>query len=189
MGENKVEMGLKNVYYAIITSENETTTYETPKKLAGAVSFTQKPSSEQVNIHADDTIYFTINGATKGEGSLSLIKFPDEFKKDVLGYVTDSKNVLVEKSNTQPKAFALLFEVDGDAEKRRNVFYKCIPAKLGDTRNTKGEKVDETKEELSISFVGSKEDLYKASVTEKTNAEQYNAFFTKVYIPTFGQVL
>ena len=58
--ENKVEFGLRNCYYAVITmDESGRITYGAPKKLPGAVSITFDKSGDLIRFKADDIDYYT----------------------------------------------------------------------------------------------------------------------------------
>lgn len=183
--KNKVEFGLENVHIApVVAITEEAIQYGEIIKMAGAVKFTQTPSNETTEIMADNTIYVTVTGKTTGEGTLGMVKFPDEFKKKILGYIEDRNKVLVEVADAQPKSFALMAEVMGDVEKRRIVYFLCTPKRIGDTYNTAGKTVGEVQDEITITIKPNPKGYYKASVSPKDSATPYNAFFTSVYNPS-----
>lgn len=74
--KNKVRFGLKNCYYAKATfDEDGNVTYDTPKRLPGAVSIGLDPEGESENFYADDisdldlvtmgTVYDMINESNR----------------------------------------------------------------------------------------------------------------------------
>ena len=83
--ENKVEFGLRNCYYAVVTvDESGKITYGAPKKLPGAVSITFDKSGDLIRFKADDIDYYT-NANNQGyEGTLTLARVPEEFRTEVL---------------------------------------------------------------------------------------------------------
>ncbi|MCQ2911886.1 MAG: phage tail protein, partial [Clostridia bacterium] len=88
----KVKFGLKNCYYAKITESG----YATPVRLPGAVSLTLSPVGETSEFYADDALYFGEKVNNGYDGSLELALIPESFRKDCLGEVLDSNNVLKE---------------------------------------------------------------------------------------------
>jgi phi13 family phage major tail protein len=81
--KNKVRFGLKNCYYAKATfDEDGNVTYDTPKRLPGAVSLSLDPEGESENFYADDIVYYVLNNNAGYEGDLELALIPEEFLKD-----------------------------------------------------------------------------------------------------------
>lgn len=124
---NKVQFGLKNVHYAILTEADSTApTYGTPKKLAGAVSIELSPEGNETAFYADNMEYFNVSADNGYTGSLEMALITDEAKKDIWGFGYDTANKIVyEDANAQPKYFALLFQIEGDATESLYAFYKC----------------------------------------------------------------
>lgn len=59
------------------------------------------------------------------DGDLELALILESFRTDVLKETLDSKGVLIENSEVELAAFALLFEFDGDQKHIRHVLYNC----------------------------------------------------------------
>ena len=69
--ENKVEFGLRNCYYAVVTvDEGGKITYGAPKKLPGAVSITFDKSGDLIRFKADDV---RISGRCQGNKTPLLL--------------------------------------------------------------------------------------------------------------------
>lgn len=56
---NKVEFGLNNVHYSVITYDelNNKSEYSKPKKLNGAISLNMEVEGESTTVYADNAIY------------------------------------------------------------------------------------------------------------------------------------
>ena len=103
---NKVKFGLKNVHYAVLTETSGVITYGTPVAIKGAVNLTLDPSGDETNFFADDTKYYAVTNDAGYTGSVEFAKIPDQFKKDVLGFVEDTNNILFEDAEVEPKSLA-----------------------------------------------------------------------------------
>lgn len=150
MGENKVRFGLKNVHYAKLTesSGSSNNTFATPVAVPGAVSMTIDSSVANNTFYADNIAYFkwlSNNGYT---GTLEMARISDAMLKDIWG-MTSSGGILYEEADVQPSPFALLFQIDGDADNELNVFYRVVPT----SKPTGGSQtIGENKEPVTQSF-------------------------------------
>lgn len=181
---NKVKFGLKNVYYAVLTENAGIITYGTPVAIKGAVNLSLDAQGDETNFFADDTKYYNVTNNAGYSGSLELAKIPDQFKKDVLGFVEDTNTVLFEDAEAEPKRFALLFEFSGDANKTRHVVYDmtCSRPSLGSSTITESkepqtETLNVTASPLPTDANGKR--LVKAKCNESD--AQYAGWFSAVY--------
>lgn len=181
---NKVKFGLKNVYYAVLTENAGVITYGTPVAIKGAVNLSLDAQGDETNFFADDTKYYNVTNNAGYSGSLELAKIPDQFKKDVLGFVEDTNTVLFEDAEAEPKRFALLFEFSGDANKTRHVVYDmtCSRPSLGSSTITESkepqtETLNITASPLPVDASGKR--LVKAKCNESD--AQYAGWFSAVY--------
>lgn len=181
---NKVKFGLKNVYYAVLTETAGTITYGTPVAIKGAVNLSLDAQGDETNFFADDTKYYNVTANAGYSGTLELAKIPDQFKKDVLGYVEDTNNVLFEDAEAEPKRFALLFEFSGDANRTRHVVYDvtCSRPSVGSQTITESkepvtETLNITASPLPIDASGKR--LVKAKSNE--GDAEYTGWFSAVY--------
>ena len=119
---NKVKFNLKNTHYALLTiGEDGTPTFGTPVPMPGSVSISLDANGEPENFYADGGVYYVINNNCGYDGDLELALIPESFRTDVLKETLDSKGVLIENSEVELAAFALLFEFDGDQKHIRHV--------------------------------------------------------------------
>lgn len=181
---NKVKFGLKNVHYAVLTETGGAITYGTPVAIKGAVNLALDPSGDETNFFADDTKYYAVTNDAGYTGSVEFAKIPDQFKKDVLGFIEDTNNILFEDAEVEPKRFALLFEFSGDANKTRHVLYDvtCSRPSVGsgtltETKEPVTETLNITASPLPVDSNGRR--LVKAKSVEGDG--QYSTWFSTVY--------
>lgn len=194
MAEDKVRFGLKNVYYAVLTesTDNTNNTWATPKAVKGAVSLTLDSNGTDGTFFADNVAYyktFANNGYT---GTLEMARITDDMLKDVWGMTLDATSkVLYEATGTQPKPFALLFQVEGDVNEELNVFYRVVPtSKPSMGSQTVEEQVEPVTQSFDfealplVSGPSYQAGLIKGRTTDTTTTAVRSAWFTTVTIAT-----
>ena len=182
--KNKVRYGLKNCYYAKATfDEDGNVTYDTPKRLPGAVSLSLDPEGESENFYADDIVYVVLNNNAGYEGDLELALIPEEFLKDILHEEEDENGVLLENANNTFERFALLFEFTGDQHAIRHVFYCCSASRPSQEGDTKEDEKEVKTEELSIIASALASGYVKAKSSANTSKAVYDAWYDAVYMP------
>lgn len=181
--ENKVKFNLSHVHYAKLT-EGDTTTYEKPVPIPGAVKISLEPNGEPESFYADGGSYYTINNNMGYDGDLEIAMIPESFRKDILQEREDKNKVLVEDSGSETKNFALLFEFDGDLKKIRHVLYNCSAGRPKIEGQTNEESREVQTETLSIKARPIKEGLVKSKTGKETTEETYKNWYQTVYMPT-----
>lgn len=185
--ENKVQFNLKNVHYAVLT-EAETggaTTYSwsTPVAVPGAVNLNLEQQGEITKFYADGIVYYQSPVNNGYEGDLEMARIVDKMLQDVWGMTlgTTSK-VLTENANTEAKAFALLFQIDGDADEDCYVLYNCTGTRPAIAAKTK----EDTKEPQTQSSTISAAPLGNGNVMARTTSETpeatKNSWFNEVFV-------
>ena len=193
MPNNKIKYGLKNVYYAVANiAADGSATYDTPVAFPGAVSLSLDPQGENTPFYADNIVYWVGVANTGYEGDLEIARVTDDFKKDVLGYQTDNKGVLVEDANANAVHFALLFQFEGDVKATRHVMYNCTATRPGASGSTKEDTVEPETESVTITATtiynaSYDTDIVKAETNETTDTTTYSGWFEAVYTPTRPQ--
>lgn len=183
MEKNKVLFGLENVHYAKITESSGNITYATPVHVTGAVSLGLNPEGDSSPFYADNIEYYTGTENNGYTGDLIMAKFPDQMISDLFGMTIDSNGVLIENNEDTIAKFALLFEVKGDLNKRRTVFYTCTATRPSrENKTLEGSKVPDT-ETMPVKMIPRNTDkAVKASIEPNdSNTAVYNAFFGSVY--------
>lgn len=186
---SKVRFGLAKAYYAVLDNN----TYGTPVALPGAVSLTlNREGSEPQTFWADNIAYYVTPAANGGySGTLTLAIVPDKFKQDVLGEVVDDNGMQVEVGDAASKSFALLYEVEGDADKKRYVFFNCTAQRPAPGANTKSDSTNPDTQDLEFTAIGKDftfggtgvvKNIVKGSAEEAATA--FANWYTAVPTPT-----
>lgn len=182
---NKVTYGLSNVHYAVITENTDGTfTYAKPKPIKGAVSMTESPVGENTKFYADNGVYYSTSSNQGYEQTLTFAKIPDDFRVDVLGDKIVNGG-LYENADAKPKSFALLYEIDGDIEADKFVYYNCTATRPGSGSNTKSDTTEVNTNELTVTAAPRPYDKAVRWVTgSETPQEMKDAFYQSVIEPT-----
>lgn len=163
-----------------------TTGYGVPRKVPGAVNLSMDPEGDKTEFYADDTRYFIYTTNNGYSGDLEMANIPDDILVEILGMMKDNDGMLVESTEDDYKAFALLFEVSGDEKNRRMVFYRCEPSRPGQEASTREASVDPQTDSMPIDMLPTEdENRYVKGALElsDTNQAAYNSFFDAVKMP------
>lgn len=182
----KVQFGISNVYLFERSESSGTVTYSNPLHLAGAVSIDMEPQSEQNVFYADNVKYWTGDSMQGYEADLEVALVPDAIKTAFLGYMAASNGNLIE-TNTQGKAFGLVYQFETDDEARRVVMYNCTMGRPTEEHNTREDSTDPEKQTLKISVNGEAIDgiqCFKAEV--KPTDSNYETVFSSIALPVFS---
>ena len=184
MANNKVKYNLKNAHYALLTfGTDDTPVFGTPVPMPGSVSISLDANGEPENFYADGIAYYVINNNMGYDGDLELALIPESFRTDVLGETLDANGVLVENSNTELAAFALLFEFDGDQKHIRHVLYNCSASRPGIEGKTNEDSKEVQTETLTIKATPLPDGKVKAKTGNATNQTAYDNWYSSVYLP------
>lgn len=189
---NKVKYGLKNVHFAVATiGDDGTATYGTPKPWPGAVNLSLDAQDEKIVFRADNTDYYTGFANNGYEGDYESALIPDDFRKDVLGEITNG-DLKLETADQSTVHFALLFEFDGDASATRHVFYNCTTSRPGVSGKTTDTSIEPETETITIAAKSifnepTGKNLVKARCTDTASAS-YAAWYTAVKQPESSPV-
>lgn len=183
--KNKVLFGIKNVHYSVITNGATATTYATPKALPGAVSLSIDISGDISNFFADNINYFSSVSNQGYSGSLELAKVPEQFLIDVFGEDLDDKGVLIESAYAEPKQVALMFEIDGNEEAERFVFYNVQFNRPGYSTTTIGESREPNTQTMDMTIMPSADPAIlgqvKGKSTDSVDTDVYAGWYSAVY--------
>ncbi|OXS73217.1 hypothetical protein B1B04_13090 [Lysinibacillus sp. KCTC 33748] len=184
MGKNTVVFGLTNVHYATYEREtNGSYKYNTPVRVEGAVSLALNPVGDEGKFYADNGVHFSRFANNGYEGALNIAMITDKLRTEVLGEKMVNGGFL-ETSDARPKDVALMFEVDGDEQATRFVYYNCSIARPSQTANTVAESIEIEGQELSFTAKPRLNDkAIRWNTGEATPEEMYNDFFKAVVEP------
>ena len=185
---NKIKFGIKNVYYAAVTSVSSTgsLTYATPVAMPGAVSLSLSIQGDTSTFYADNIAYWTANANNGYQGDLELALIPDAFRTAILGETLDAKGFYVERSDDKQKEFALLFQFEGDENATRHCLYRCSASRPEVSGSTQQESIEPQTETLTLTAMARINDSVvkaRAPYTASTTSS-YASWFSAVQEPT-----
>lgn len=182
MSENKVRFNLKNVHYAVLTNA-ATPAWSTPVAVPGAVSLDLSAEGDVSNFYADGIVYYRSVANNGYSGSLEMARISDAMLKDIWGDTLGSTSkVLTENANVEPKSFALLYQIDGDADEEYYVLYN-----VGGQRPNIGSQTNEATKEprtqtVDITAIPLPSGAVMARTTADTPSATKSGWFSSVYV-------
>lgn len=178
--ENKVQFNLKNVHYAILDTTNNT--FGTPVAVPGAVNLALDPQGEVTPFYADGIVYYQCVSDNGYSGDLEVAKFPDQMLQDVWGFVLNADDkVLIEKTGTEPKPFALLYQIDGDKNNDYYCLYNCSGTRPGVGSSTTTDTKEPNTRTSNISAAPLSDGRVLARTTANTTETVKQEWFKSVY--------
>lgn len=187
---NKVRYGLEKVHIAFKDSDSVTQpAWEAPLAIPGAVRWTPEVVGDSSTFYADNNAYFVITANNGYTAELEMALIPNAILARMLGWEIDDNGMLVEVANGIGEKFALLGQVLGDEFNGRFVYWDCQASRPTKELTTKGESVEVNTDVLPVVISPIEVDgrsIVKGDLEySTTNATEYNAFFSDVYVPTF----
>lgn len=181
--KNKVKFGLSNVHIAKITEAEGNITYGTPFAMPGAVGLNADPEGDTTTFYADNIKYYIATSNQGYSGDLELAIAPEQFLTEILGQTKDKNGALFENADDVTARFALMGEIEGDAKKRRFVYFDCTATRPKTENKTKEESTDPQTDTISITMSPRSTDKAIKAVIEPSNENKavYDTFFQKVY--------
>lgn len=183
---NKVEFGISQLHVGTYTVDDQgVVTLGTPYHQAGAVSFSPDEDSEKNDFYADNIKYWSGFSGGTFEGDLTVAMFDDAFKTQFLGYATLTNGGLATVKNaTKPNVY-IAFEVEGDAEARRVIFYNCALGGIKREYSTIEDAKEPVTESISVSVMGDNASgVTKATL--KPGDTGYSTLFTAPTAPAIA---
>lgn len=157
-------IGLKNLYYAEITSETTTTTsYATPTKIGEAVSVDINPSVDKVSLYGDDMPVAVNTNITEITVKIETTKISLKDQAVLLGHTYDeSTQTMTANTSDIAPYVGLAFESETHEGNIRCV--KLLKGKFAlsqESIKTKGEKLEYQVPSLEGNFVARKDGEWK----------------------------
>lgn len=181
---NKVYFGFSDLYIGTYTvNEGGVVTMGEPYRQKGAVGFSPEENTDKSDFYADNIPYYTTYASGTYEGDLEVAKFDDAFRTQFLGYVTlDDGGLAQIKGATKPNIY-IMFEVQGDVQARRVIFYNGTLGSISREYSTIEENAEPVTETIAVTFVGdNKTGITK--VTYNKGDTGYATLFTAPPAPT-----
>jgi phi13 family phage major tail protein len=187
---SKMSIGLKDLYYAKMLTDvrGAETTYDAPKRLAGAITANMNPNATQTTVYVDDAPSETVTSQGLLELELGIDVLPKEVAADVFGYKIDNNGVLLEGGSHEQPYIALGFRSETtDGGYKYYWLYKGKLQAPSEELQTKGESVEIKTGTVSGSFVNRTSDNEK-KVSVHSNDEDVTGsvitdWFKNVYQP------
>lgn len=169
----KITTGVEKAYYAILTQDGETPTYEAVKYLPGLREISVKPNEEQGKVYAENRLYDSESSLGDIEVTLDFTSISTEDYVALLGKKVAAEGGIIENSNDQPPYIALMAEktLSGGVKEYVTLF----KGKLGipeDKAKTKEGKTEYQTVALSGLFMTLENGMWKHSV--KTTDDGFN---------------
>lgn len=175
-------IGLENAHYAKMTKDDSTgTTYETPKKLSGAISITENAEFNTAELYADNRLWATATVFSKGSVELELADLSLEDYAALGGHsIVDGR--LIENTNDVAPYIAIMGEgLKEDGETKR--YFKLLKgqcAKVGLDMKTKTNNPEFTTQTLSATFMPRQSDGNYKYVMDSKAASVASAWYSSV---------
>lgn len=186
MDENKVRFNLKNVHYAVLTeTENNgviSYSWGTPKAVRGAVSLDLSQEGEVSPFYADGIVFYNSIANNGYSGTLEMARFSDEMMQDIWGDTLGATSkVLTENSSVNPKSFALLYQIDGDADEELYCLYNVSGTRPGIGSQTNEDTKEPQTQSSDISAIPLGDGRVLARTTADTPAATKTGWFSTVF--------
>lgn len=183
--QSKVHFGLENltIWFESATEEGG---YEAPIHVPGVVGFNRTAQTEKSKFFADNLTYFVTSNDKGDEGDLETAGIPKAVLARMLGWAVDTNGALVRVTDGRPAAFAMGYQVQGDADERGKVCYRCQASVPDESNKTLGDSVEVQTESVKVDIMpkvigGHK--VVSATLDKADSPTQFANFFTKPYVP------
>ena len=175
---NKVEFGISQLHVGTYNvADDGTVTLGEPYHQAGAVSFSPEEQSENNTFYADNIAYWSGYSGGTFEGDLEVALFDDAFKTAFLGYKRLTNGGLANVKNVIKPNVYIAFQVEGDAESRRVIFYNCTLGVITREFATIEESKEPVTETLNMTCIGDNASGVSRAVLKPGDAG-YDTLFT-----------
>lgn len=183
---NKVEFGISNLHFGTYTvSDQGVVTMGTPFHLAGARTFSPEQDSEYNTFYADNIAYWAEYTDGSFEGDLEVALFTDSFKTQFLGYRQLADGGLAQVKNASKPSVYVAFEIKGDKEKRKAIFYNCSLGAITREYATVEENKEPATEKIGVTCIGDNVTGVTMAVYRPDDSG-YETLFTAPAAPAFA---
>lgn len=170
----KITTGVEKAYYAVLTTEEETPTYQAAKYLPGLREISVTANEEQATLYAENRLYDSENSLGEIEVTLDFASIDTADYVALLGKKVATDGGIIESADDQPPYIALMVEktLSGKVKEYMTLFKGklSIPE---DKAKTKEGKTEYQTVSLSGLFMPLENGIWKHSV--KTTDEGFNA--------------
>lgn len=177
------QIGLKNIHVAKILEETkEETLYDTPRKIAHAITANVTPNVETAVLHGDDRAVESTDELADIDIEIGITDLSPEDYAYLLGKKVDANGGVVDSINDVAPELALLFEVPLSKNgKRMYVYYKGKFSLPSSEHTTKQGSVEYQTPTLSGKFLPREDGVWRYRLdAAPTNKAIIDAWFTEV---------
>jgi len=180
-------LGLKDLYYAIITETDGVETYGTPKRLSEALTADLSVNVAEATLYADDALSENEAEFVSAALKLGVKDLTNEVLKDILGQELDEDGILWAGEGDAAPFVAVGFRAKKNATQYRYIWLQRGKFKpISESFETKGESVNFKTPEIEGTFskaLGSGK--WKADYTGEPTTDIAKNWFTavKTYTP------
>ena len=170
----KITTGVEKAYYALLTEDGQTPTYQTAKYLPGLREISVTANEEQATIYAENRLYDSENSLGQIEVTLDFASIDTTDYVALLGKKVASDGGIIESVDDQPPYIALMIEKTlSGGVKEYMTLYKVKLSIPEDKAKTKEGKTEYQTVSLSGIFMPLENGIWKHAV--KTTDEGFNA--------------
>lgn len=175
-------LGLKDLYYAIITMTNDIEVYGTPKKMAGAMTADLSVKTADGTLYVDDMLVESVSEFANGTLKLGVDDLTPEVTADILGQDVDQNEVVWAGEKDEPPYIAVGFRAKKTGGKYRYIWLLKCKAKIpAEKYETKGESIKFNTPEIELDFMKRKKDNnWKADFTGVETHQTAKTWFDDV---------
>lgn len=195
MAQDTVRIGFADLHAALITKDDETgLAYETPFKIAPAVSASLSPKVSSDAFYADDIAMISTNVLSTVEVEIETADISSENIAKLLGAKIDAAGAVVESATDTAPELALLWR--SKKSNGKYVYYQLCKGTFGidkDEYKTTEDKINYQTSKLKGTFIPTIHNgMWRVKLDEESSesgaAAAVKAWFTTVYQPTGGSL-
>lgn len=167
---NKVQFGVKQFTYCVITASEGGYTYGTPVLVPGAVNITLEKAGDSSTFYADNVPYYQSIANNGYTGSIELAKVPDSMLEDIFGETKESDGTMIEKAGTEPKAVAISFCISGNEGNEYIGLYNVTIDRPGYAAATTTESKEPKTQSMDFTAMPSMDSAHLGEIKAKKSA-------------------
>ena len=184
MAENKVQFGVSNLHFGTYeVSDLGVVTLGSPFHLPGTTSITLDAESEENKFYADDVVYWSGYSDNGYSGEITNALFTDEFKTKFMNYIELDDGGIAQIKGMQNKTVYMMFESNGDKEKRRGILYNVSLGQISREYATTEDTTEPQTASMSFTVNGDNGTGIIRVGYKPANAA-YDTLFTNPPVPT-----
>ncbi|MET3507034.1 major tail protein [Halalkalibacter oceani] len=178
-------VGLKDIHVALLSEDR---TYETPKKLAPAITANITPNTTQATLYGDDRAVETAESMGDVDVEINVTDLSTADYAFLLGKTVNSDGVVEDNSDDVAPYVALGFSAQKSNGASRYIWlYKGKFSIPTDSHQTKGESVEFQTSTIAAKFVAREDGKWRARVDSDDSGvseDVIDNWFDAVYEPT-----